>query len=299
MQPRVTHHWTDDIATICVEGLAAPVRMLHLTDTHLMAYDSRDGEHAEACRAFCEQFEADQVEKFGKRFMPENTFRGTMAQAASADLDLLALTGDIVHYPSAAAVTLAAAEIATLGVPAMYMFGNHDVHYTDEPIDAAMRQKWLHALEPLHHGKPDCAARDVGGIRFVCVDSSLAQISPTQLESTRKQFADGQPTVLLTHWPLSLPTLRPHVIEQFAAPIMLGDPDWSASSREEWQVGADTPETLEFVRLVTTAPNLVAIFCGHVHFPHADAVNMRAVQYTGAPGYQGGRRLVEFRSLDT
>ena len=31
---RVTHSFTDDSATIRLEGLARPVRMLHLTDTH-------------------------------------------------------------------------------------------------------------------------------------------------------------------------------------------------------------------------------------------------------------------------
>ena len=72
---------------------------------------------------------------------------------------------------------------------------------------------------------------------------------------------------------------------------------WSAESRESWQVSDDTPETLEFVDAVSTAPSLVAAFCGHVHFAHADAINTRAVQYVGAPGFEGGRRLVEFRPL--
>ena len=31
---RIPHRFTDDSATIRLEGLARPVRMLHLTDTH-------------------------------------------------------------------------------------------------------------------------------------------------------------------------------------------------------------------------------------------------------------------------
>ena len=79
---------------------------------------------------------------------------------------------------------------------------------------------------------------------------------------------------------------------------MMGDPDWSSESRIQWQqVIEDTPETLEFVHAVTTAPNVVAAFCGHVHFAHADAINTRAVQYVTKAGNDGGRRLVEFRPL--
>lgn len=107
----------------------------------------------------------------------------------------------------------------------------------------------------------------------------------------------GQPTVVLFHWPLSLPTLRDAIIDMLGSPPMMGDPDWSSESRDHWQTTADTPETLEFVHAVTTAPNVVAAFCGHVHFAHADSINTRAVQYVTAPGHDKGRRLVEFRPL--
>ena len=46
---RVIHSFTDDSAVIRIEGLAKPVRMLHLTDTHLRFFDERDGERYEGC----------------------------------------------------------------------------------------------------------------------------------------------------------------------------------------------------------------------------------------------------------
>ena len=83
-----------------------------------------------------------------------------MAQAATEDLDLLALTGDIIHFPSPASVDYILAQMDALGVPAIYTSGNHDVHYTDEPVNAEVRLTRLAALQPLHDGDPDCAARD-------------------------------------------------------------------------------------------------------------------------------------------
>ena len=47
---RATHKWSDDTATICVEGLNQTVRMLHVTDSHIALIDDRDAEHIEACQ---------------------------------------------------------------------------------------------------------------------------------------------------------------------------------------------------------------------------------------------------------
>jgi predicted MPP superfamily phosphohydrolase len=293
---RVTHSFTGDSAIIRIEGLAKPVRMLHLTDTHLRFYDERDGENFQACVDYCQRIEKFHREK-GNEPDPEKPFRQAMAQAAQENLDLLALTGDIIHFPSPASVEFVVEQIATLGVAAIYTSGNHDVHYTNEPVNAEVRLTRLAALQPLHNGDPDCGAREIGGIRFVSVDNSVPQLSRKQLDFVQAQLQMGQPTVLLFHWPLSLPTLRDSVIDMLGSPPLMGDPDWSSESRVSWQVSEDTPETLEFVEAVTTAPNVVAAFCGHVHFAHADAINTRAVQYVGAPGFEGGHRLVEFRPL--
>jgi len=293
---KATHSFTDDSAVIRLEGLTRPVRMLHLTDTHLRFYDERDGERFQGCVEYTKRIEEYHRER-GTEPDPEKPFRQSMALAATQDLDLLALTGDIIHFPSPASVEFVIEQITQLGVPAIYTSGNHDVHYTDEPVNAEIRLTRLAALQPLHNGDPDCNARDIGGIRFVSVDNSVPQLSRKQVDFVKAQLQQGQPTVLLFHWPLSLPTLRDAVIEMLGSPPMMGDPDWSTQSRVAWQVSEDTPETLEFVEAVTTAPNVVAVFCGHVHFAHADAINTRAVQYVGAPGFEGGRRLVEFQPL--
>ena len=293
---RATHSYTDGTATIRIQGLRAPVRMLHLTDSHLHLFDERDGERVEACVDFCGRF-TQELKEAGVEVAPDETFRRQLARAATEDLDLLALTGDTMHFPSPASVDFVVREAAALGVPMMYTCGNHDVHYTDERVNAAVRLTRLPALKPLHPYDPDFEAREIGGIRFVSVDSAVPQISARQLDFVRSQLQDGVPTVLLTHWPLSLPTLREPAISSLGAPVLIGDPDWSIESRIEWQVSEDTPETLEFVRLVTTAPNLAGVFCGHVHFAHADAINTRAVQYVAAPGCRGGHRLVRFEPL--
>ena len=70
---------------------------------------------------------------------PVKPFRDSMSRAVDETLDLLALTGDIIHFPSPVNVEFVCEQIATLGVPAMYTCGNHDVHYTDEPVNKEIR----------------------------------------------------------------------------------------------------------------------------------------------------------------
>ena len=284
---------------IAIEGLPGTVRMLHLTDVHLLHYDDRDADHADACRDSCECFAENERDEAGYRREPGKEFERLMSEAATMDLDVLALTGDIMTYPSLACIDYLVSQINILGVPTIYTCGNHDVHFRDEPVNHERRRAWLPRLKPFHGDSPDYEVREIGGIRFVAIDSFDCQVSPRQLEFFRQQLVDGAPVVVLTHIPISLPTLRDRTIEVMGAPVLMGDPDWSPESRREWQVTADTPETLEFVRLMTAAPNVVASFCGHVHFAHTDAMGPRAVQYVAKPAYQGGQRLVEFKPLSS
>ena len=99
------------------------------------------------------------------------------------------------------------------------------------------------------------------------------------------------------HIPLSIPTLRGPTLEKLEFPILVADPDWDLADRGRFGLDEDTSTTLEFVRLVAGADNLVAILCGHLHFAHTDSLSPRAVQYLAPPGYAGESRLVELRPL--
>lgn len=294
---RITHAWTDDEATIRIEGLSREVRVLHVTDSHLSQIDERDAEHVDACSDFRERFGSRRQDEDGNNIFAEVTFEETMVGAAGQNLDLVAHTGDLIHFPSKANLESAAQSLAKSQTDFIYTAGNHDWHFPGtENVDGLRETVWP-ALESLHRGHPSHCARDAGGIRFLAVDDSNYQIREEQLAFVRESLAAGLPTVLLIHIPLSLATLRDRTIERWKAPILLGDPDWNMESRDRWHAGEDTSATLDFVRTVSTAPNLAAVLCGHIHFPHADAVSPRAVQYVTAPGYAGGRRLITFAPL--
>ncbi|MGH7145922.1 MAG: metallophosphoesterase family protein [Planctomycetota bacterium] len=300
---RATHAWTDTTATIRVAGLAAPVRVLHVTDSHVALTDAADTEHLAKAAPFREKFGRHRQDAQGRPVYTETSFTEACDIAGREQVDLLALTGDIAHFPSRANVDFIAGKVQAAGVPALYTSGNHDWHFPgDEGRDELRERFWprlqaCYDLAPPPANRAACAARDIGGLTFLAVDDSTYQITPAQLQFAREQLARGRPTVLLVHIPISIATLREKTIATWQAPILIGDPDWGLESRTAWDTPADRAETLAFVRLCASAANLVAVLCGHIHFPHADALGPQAMQYVTTPGFAGGLRRIEFLPL--
>lgn len=283
---RATHTWTQDTAAIHIEGLQSPIRMLHVTDAHIACIDDRDAEHQEACESYRERYESR-----------ETLFHTLMAEASILSPDLVALTGDIIHYPSQAAIESASKAISQVDVPVLYTSGNHDWWYPHFKDRQDYRTAWWPTLDPLSNGQPSHASRTIGGIQFILVDDSTYQITDEQLTFVQNKLKTDVPTVLLTHIPISLPTLRDRTIERWKDPILIADPNWPAERRDRWRTRADLPATLEFAHILAAAHNLIAVFCGHIHFDHTDTLTRNAVQYVGAPGFESQKRLVEFLPL--
>ncbi len=297
---RATHERQDNRVTIRVEGLQQSVKALLLGDLHLGVVDERDPDRFEVCSGMGERFHHrhNNNDAEGNTIPQETAFVHILEAARQEQVDVLALVGDVVDFPAVANVEYAKSRIDEFGIPSIYTPGNHDWLFLGEDPIAEVRREFWPRLDPLTRGEAAFSRREIGELQFVTVDNSIYQIEEEQLEATRQALARDLPTVLLSHIPISLPTLRPAVMEVLnGTPLMMADPDWPLETRRELFVANPTPATLEFVRLVSQAQNLTAVLAGHIHFPHADSLNPWAVQYLAPPGFAGEYWLFEWRPM--
>lgn len=276
---------------ILVEGLEREVRLFHLSDTHLPEADARDPNPARLAAA---HFQPYFQQRTPGGIPTREVSLGLMERCRVLSPDALALTGDILHFPSVAGLELLARNLG--GQEYLYTLGNHDWHFPYHPWSAATRQAHYPRFFAFSGGNPACQVKQVGGLRLIALDNSIYQVSAAQVEFLRRQLQNGKPCLLLVHIPLVVPSLMPSVMARWDAPIVMGGEDgWTAEARAKWMVGEVAPSTRACLELVQQAENLVGILCGHVHFPRADQMRPGCFQYVARPGFEGGCRMLNFK----
>ncbi|MCC7261563.1 MAG: metallophosphoesterase [Candidatus Latescibacteria bacterium] len=276
---------------ILVEGLEREVVMVQLSDTHLPAADGRDPHPARQAAA---HFAAYFQQRTPGGAVVAEIFAGLLDRARQAHPDLLALTGDILHFPSVAGLEWLRHRLA--GTDYLYTLGNHDWFFPYQTWSDAGRQAHYPRFFGLTGGNPACQVRRVGGLRVVALDNSTYQVSPEQADFLRRQLATGDPCLLLLHIPLATPSLLPAVMARWNAPIVMGGEEgWTAETRAHWLVGEVQPGTRACLDLVRQAANLVGVLCGHIHFARADELRPGCFQYVARPGFEGGCRRLRLK----
>lgn len=275
---------------IRIEGLAAPVTLAHITDSHLTEIDDRDERARHAAQAAAAHFQAHSPTGSPMR----QVFRDVLARCMPAQPDCLVLTGDMIHFPTWASIDALSADLPA-GMPHLYTPGNHDWHYPGKEWNEQTRQEYYGRLARLACGSPAQQVRQIGGVRLVAIDNSNYQVNVEQLAFLRQQLATGQPCLLFMHIPIYIPSLLPAVVKRWTAPIMMASREgWTEPMRKQFQVRQAEPSTQAFCDLVAdqNAGHLAALFCGHIHIPHADEFRPGQYQYEPQPGYLAGHRMI-------
>ncbi len=253
-----------------------PFTVLMVADTHLFRDDGRGEPFRQYSGRMAKAYNQTKHFQTGEPTNPEKGFIGALKAAATAKAVHLALVGDLVSFPSEAAVKWVLTQLQECGLPWLYTAGNHDWHYEGMAGSLAeLRAEWIaRRLAPLYRGAdPMMSVLDLNGVRFVTLDNSTYEISPAQLTFFREQVVSGKPLVLFVHIPLYAPG-RP-------LGFGCGHPDWGAHSdrgfelerRVKWREGGHTEMTLAFHREVFAAGNLLGVFAGHTHRASVDVVN--------------------------
>lgn len=266
--------------TIPVPGLLRTLRLCLVTDTHLCDPGGLSRERHLCCAERADYLRRPDVHG------PDCARLGHAALAESSnDADVVLWAGDILDFPSPAALDEALRLRNAVRSPLLAVPGNHDWAFPDELSLAHLRDTALSRISPLAYTHPH-GTIEVAGVRFFGLDTSCYGVTPGQLDAFRAELAKPGPIVLLTHLPLDAPTTRAATVNRWGAPIVLGA-EVPAETRAAWGIDPPTPPAAELVALARNAPNLPLVLAGHVHFPHSERLSPHTLQIVGAPGYTG------------
>jgi len=281
------------------QDVAERLRVTVVGDTHLFRDDARGEPFQTYSRRMAGAYNQTQHVHKGETTHPQQGFEEVLRQAPDDDSDLFVMVGDIVSFPSEAAVEWVQQRVEAAGIPFIYVAGNHDWHYEGMPGSSAdLRATWTgQRLAPLYQGNdPLMAAYDVKGVRFVAIDDSIYGILPEQLAFFREQVAGGLPLVLLMHIPLYAPGR--------GISFGCGHPQWGADTDRNWQIErrprwpatGHSATTFAFHREVFGAANMLGVFAGHIHHQSLDCVN-GVPQFVAHANACGGYLTAEFLPL--
>jgi hypothetical protein len=276
------------------DGIRQTAKVSFISDTHLFRDDARGAPYRQFSERMAKGYNKTTHFRTLVGTNPEEQFRLSLRKAKSEKADLIILGGDILSFPSEAAVEWLVDELRSNGVPWVYTSGNHDWHYEGmEGSSETLRATWItERLSPLYHGAdPMFAVNSVGDIDVVTIDDSTYEITPSQLQFFRERVATGRPMILCLHIPLYVPGRT--------VGFGVGHPEWGAASdkyykterRPQWR-SKHTQTTMDFHREVFSTPNLLGIFAGHIHKMTTD-VYQGIPQFVTNANATGGDYLIE------
>lgn len=114
----------DPMDTNHLETVSRPIRLLHVTDAHVSTKAEQSGFHR------MHQVQTSIDVRNGKETRHVDQFKSALVIGRESKVDLVAIGGDLVNFPSVGTVSdvagLITDELVTHGVPYVYTAGNHD-----------------------------------------------------------------------------------------------------------------------------------------------------------------------------
>ncbi|MCR5040602.1 MAG: metallophosphoesterase [Clostridia bacterium] len=264
-------------------GLDKPVKLLHVTDSHLALVDERDDErkHELALRM-----------SRSKRLDYFNEHRAY----AKENCDLLVHTGDLTDFVSHANTDFAREVVKDPDF--FFIAGNHEYsRYVGEAWeDRAYRMNSYMEMGGGFGVPMFFNSRRVGGLNIVGIDNGYYLFEKWQLWRLKKEAEKGLPIILAFHDPLFEESLY-----QYHMAIPGADCAYIVGCDEEhllpfsefraYQQRPDEP-TLEMIDYIRSEPLIKAILTGHLHFSFESNITPTLPQFVTGGAYEGVAREI-------
>lgn len=258
-------------------GLEKPVKLLHITDTHICMDDDGTPSKRSSC------FNVD-YEDCSKVYFE-------MALQYAKDNDLLIVhTGDMFDFLSQKNLKYVQKKMQNIDY--VYAAGNHDFVALAADMgrvieDEAYKMRNMEKSAPCFSNNLHFFSRIVDGVNIVALDNSYYQIEPDQLRMLKYEVARGYPVVLCMHVPLYTEKL---------VNIVMGDGGrcgFCCGGSDEYltknYLGKQRPneDTICAIDYITNEPMIKLVIAGHIHNNVEDVIEGRLPQLATHGSFAG------------
>lgn len=246
-------------------GIDDPFSILHVSDSHLVRIDSRDGE---ALHDFAKSRSRNGRE-LGEYYLDQ-----AIEYARGKGMPIIH-TGDFMEFSSFANRENACRRLKTENILAVV--GNHEYWMAKDGgmvYDEMYRENDENPLKYWFVGLP-CESRLMHGVNFLFFDDAIGRIAPEVVEKFDRLVAEQRPIVLVCHVP---PCQKWCGRDRICGE----DPDKADSI------------TRSFVEKVRREPLVKAVLCGHMHTMSASGIAPVAMQYTAGALFRGCAQEIRF-----
>ncbi len=263
-------------------GLEKPVKLLHVTDSHLTYVDEHDNERK---HALAERLGDPKKEKYLAEHIAY----------AEENCDLLIHTGDLTDFVSHANVEKAREILKNEHI--FFIAGNHDYsQYVGEAWEDNAYRMNSYMQMGYGFGVPMFFnARTVGGVNIVGIDNSYYRFADWQIWRLQKEVEKGLPVILAFHDPLFEQSLYDYHFEQMPyepCTYLVGCDEEHLLRYNEFRAVQQRPDapTLRMIDYIKTEPQIKAILTGHLHFSFESMLTPTLPQFVTGGGYAGVAR---------
>lgn len=288
------HHTSLHETTILIPGIRKSSKILQISDAHISILNDSEKQFDQYGQRMHDAFKKVRHYQTGTEGTTTDHFSRLVKLGVEQKVDLLALSGDILNYPSETSAAFVKSQLDQGGLPHMYTAGNHDWHYEGmEGTADELRDFWSKkALSSLYTGNLYYSSGIYGDVNVVMIDNSTYQVNEEQLAFFRKEKQKGYPIALIVHIPLYSKGMR----------LCCGHPDWGwhadknyeIERRLRWPKSGNLPSTTAFVQEVSESKEVVGIFAGHWHRFHSVSSPNGPHQHLALPAFSGQYRLIHF-----
>ena len=275
--------------TVIHIGLEKPVRLLHVTDTHLTLADERDNERKQ-------KLGRDRTASFHNTNGRVERFLDEQITYAEEHCDLMVHTGDLIDFVSKANVEKARALLANEKI--LFIAGNHEYsQYVGEAWeDSAYRMNSYMQMGyglgvPMFYN-----ARTAGGVNIVAMDNGYYRFEDWQLWRLKREVEKGLPVILAFHNPLFEQSLYDRNMARpgAASAGLVGCGEEHLLRFSEFRAVQQRPDepTLRMIDYISHEPRIKAVLTGHLHFSFESRLAGGQMQYITGGGYDGIAREV-------